>query len=295
MTSNSRYIRARVVDFSGPEFAGEIAGPKGNGKDKKIRVKLRRARALKRRISNLSDKHPIGWKVQLRTAKNRLATVMSSLRALGWKSSKPRRARKPGEDDMDAVLDDIPEAEPGETEEADEELDVLPDGPEAETEGENWLDAYVGVEPRLVVAPQVRQRGKPLLPVGKLLKDAAQKAATLARGGWRPFDHLGASARIQTRSGQSAMITTVNPGLFIVQIVSDEAAHKLAGDNVGILPLLLYPLVKNQIQKLVAPKHPGAQGHPGQPGQATPAPVAQPAAQPAPVIDAAGCDCKDRR
>ncbi len=288
MTSNSRYIRARVVDFSGPEFAGEIAGPKGGG-DKKLRFKLRRARALKRRIANLSDKHPIGWKLQLRTAKKRLRIVMADLRALGWKPKKASRARKPGEDDMDAALDDIPEAEPGETEETDAELEALPDEPDDRTEGEqNWLDAHVGVEPRLIVAPQVKQRGKPLLPVGKVFKDAAAKAAQLVRGGWRPFDHLGASARIQTRSGQSAMITTVNPGLFIVQIVSDEAAHKIAGDNIGILPLLLYPMVKNQIQKLVAPKQPPAPVQPGQPAAAAP---------PAPASDTSGvgCDCKDKR
>ena len=48
MTASSRFIRARVVDFSGPDFAGEVAGPKPklSAKQRKIRAKLRRARAL---------------------------------------------------------------------------------------------------------------------------------------------------------------------------------------------------------------------------------------------------------
>ena len=52
--TNSRFIRARIVDFSGPDFAGEVAGPKKlSAKDRQIRRKLRRARALKRRIAHL--------------------------------------------------------------------------------------------------------------------------------------------------------------------------------------------------------------------------------------------------
>ncbi len=272
-----------------PEEDADIAGP--NATDRKIRFKLRRARALKRRVGNLTDKHPLGWKVALRKTKIRLRNVMSDLRALGWTPKKPTRPRKPGEDPEDAVLDDIPDAEPGETEEPDAELDVPEPAEVPETEGdENWLDAYVGVEPRLIVAPQVKPRGAALAPVGKFIQSAAQRvkqgAADLV--GWRRFDHLGASARIQTRTGQSAMITTVNPGLFIVQIVSDEAAHKIAGDNVGILPLLLYPMVKKQIQKLVGPKPaPGAV-----PPAAVPAP---PVDQPTPDTSGVGCDCKPRR
>ena len=309
----NRFIPAVLVNFGGdrdPQVAGRggrrphrrrreerpeedanIAGP--NAGERKIRFKLRRARALKRRIGNLTDKHPLGWKVALRKTKTRLRNVMSELRALGWTPMKPTRPRKPGEDPEDAVLDDIPEAEPGETEEPDANLDVPEPAEVPETEGDdNWLDAYVGVEPRLVVAPQVRPRGGALAPVGKFIKSAAQNAARSAANlvGWRPFDHLGTSARIQTRTGQSAMITTVNPGLFIVQIVSDEAAHKIAGDNVGILPLLLYPMVKKQIQKLVGPK-------PAAPGAVPPAPgpVAPPVDQPAPDTSGVGCDCKPRR
>jgi hypothetical protein len=77
------------------------------------------------------------------------------------------------------------------------------------------------------------------------------------------------------------MVATVSPGLFIVQVVSAAAARKIAGDNVGLLPLLLYPLVKNQVQKMLAPK-PTAQ----------PAPAAAPA-QPAPApVASAGCDAR---
>jgi hypothetical protein len=63
MTASSRFIRARVVDFSGPDFAGEVAGPKPklSAKQRKIRAKLRRARALKRRIAHLGIRHPLGW------------------------------------------------------------------------------------------------------------------------------------------------------------------------------------------------------------------------------------------
>jgi hypothetical protein len=78
------------------------------------------------------------------------------------------------------------------------------------------------------------------------------------------------------------MVATVSPGLFIVQLVSDDAAKKIAGDNVGVLPLLLYPLVKNQVQKALAPK--------------PAAPAAQPAAAPAQPAAAGdlGCDCQKR-
>ena len=96
MTANSRFIRARIVDFSGPNFAGEVAGPrKLSAKDKQIRRKLRRARALKRRIGNLRNRRPLGWKAAARKAKTNLGLVMSDLRALGWKPVKPSRPRKP--------------------------------------------------------------------------------------------------------------------------------------------------------------------------------------------------------
>ena len=269
MTPSSRFIRARVVDFSGPDFAGEIAGPKkGNAKDRKIRAKLRRARALKRRITKLSDKQPLGWKPALRVAKRRLAVVMVDLRSLGWKPKKPSRARKPGEDDMDAALDDIPEAEPGETEEPDECIEDAPEPAEDETEG-NWLDGYVGAEPRK-----------------RPLRDLMQRAERFVAAKWAQAIPLGSRGQIQTRPGHRAMVATVAPGLFIVQLVSDEAARKIAGDNVGILPLLLYPLVKNQVQKALAPKPAAA------PMQPTPGPVP---AQPAPTaLATTGCDCRPR-
>ena len=271
MTPSSRFIRARVVDFSGPDFAGEVAGPKVSRKDRKIKAKLRRARALKRRITKLSDKHPLGWKAALRVAKRRLAIVMVDLRALGWKPKKPSRPRKPGEDETDAALDDIPEAEPGDTEESDEGIEDAPEPAEDETEG-NWLDGYVGAEPAKKKRP---------------LKDLWEKAEKFVAAKWSKPVPLGSGAQIMTRPGQRAMVATVQPGLFIVQLVSDDAARKIAGDNVGILPLLLYPLVKTQIQKALAPK-PAAQ--PPAPPAAAPIP-AQPA--PAPVASA-GCDCQPR-
>lgn len=273
------------------EEEADVAGP--SSAERKIRLKLRHARAVKRRIGNLNEKHPLGWKVLLRKARSHLRRVIADLKALGWTPAKPTRPRKPGEDPEDAVLDEIPAAEPRETEEPDGEFDVPEPAEIPETEGdENWLDAYVGVEPRLVVAPQVKAKGAALAPVGKFIQSAAQRVKQGATNlvGWRRFDHLGINARIQTRTGQSAMITTVNPGLFIVQIVSDEAARKIAGDNIGVLPLLLYPMVKNQIQKLVAPKHAPAAA-PGAPA----APVAPPADVPAPEASGLGCDCRPRR
>ncbi|MFN7132361.1 MAG: hypothetical protein ACK4N5_09765 [Myxococcales bacterium] len=264
MTS-SRFIRARVV---GPiEFAGEnrgvtVSGPKRklSKKERQIRQKLRRARALKRRIAHLRIRKPLGWKGAVKRAKTNLRIAMSDLRALGWKPKKPRRALKPGEDEMDAALEDIPEAEPGETEESDEDIEELPESPEAETEG-NWLDGHVGAEPKK-------------RPVADLFKKAGQ----LLQAKWSKPVPLGDGGQIQTKPGQRAMIMAVSPGLFVVQLVSDAAAQKLAGDNVGVLPLVLYPLVKSKIlQRLVQPPAPAAQ------------PAAAPAAQPAPV----GCD--DRR
>ncbi len=269
----SRFVPATLVDFSGERLGRvDVAGPKRKltAKDRQIRRKLRRARALKKRIAHLRIRKPLGWKGAVRNAKTNLRVVMSDLKMLGWKPKKPSRPRKPGEDEMDAALDDIPEAEPGEQEEPEEDLEALPESPEAETEG-NWLDGYVGVEPK----PSARKRPK---------VNFLDAAAKLVRGVWRPFDHLGENARIQTRTGQSAMITTVKPGLFIVQIVSDAAGKKIAGDNVGILPLLLFPLVKNTVQKALAPKPaPAAQ------------PAAAPAAQPAPAPAAAGIGCEPCR
>ncbi len=269
MSRSSRFIPARVVGAA--EFAGEInavAGPKTlSGKDRKIRRKLRAARRLKKKIARLQTKHPLGWKAALSTAKRNLRIVMGDLKDLGWKPKKPSRAPKPGEDDMDAALDDIPEAEPGESDD-DPDLDQPDDGeppdPDA-TEG-NWLDSYLGAEP-------------PKRP----LRDLWDKAEHLVARRWSKPVALGDGGQIQTRPGQRAMVATVQPGLFIVQLVSDQAAQRLAGDNVGILPLLLYPLVKNEIQKILAPKpaaHPAA------------APVAPLPPQPAP--GAVGCDCDPR-
>ncbi len=269
MTPNSRFIRARIVDFSGPNFAGEVAGPKKlSAKDRQIRRKLRRARALKRRIAHLTIERPLLWKGAVKKAKVNLRVVMSDLRALGWKPKKPSRPRKPGEDETDAALDDIPEAEPGETEESDEGVEdaAEPADDEAATEG-NWLDGYVGAEPA---------KKRPL-------RDLMQRAERFVAARWSKPVPLGTGAQIQTRPGQRAMVATVQPGLFIVQLVSDSAAKKIAGDNVGILPLLLYPLVKNQIQKALAPK------------PTAPAQPVQPAYPPAPVVaPTAGCDCTPR-
>jgi hypothetical protein len=258
MTRSSRYIHARVVDFSGPEFAGEVAGPrKVSAKDRQIRRKLRGARALKRRVAHLRIRKPLGWKVAEKKAKINLRVVMFDLKALGWRPKRPSRARRPGEDEMDAALEDIPEAEPGELEEPDEGVEELPEASEDATEG-NWLDAYVGAE-----------------PAKRPLRELMRRAERFVAARWLKPVPLGSAAQIQTKPGQRAMVATVSPGLYIVQIVSDDAARKIAGDNVGILPLLLYPLVKNQVQKALAPR---------------PAPAAQPAPA-APV----GCDdCRPR-
>ncbi len=271
----SRFFPATLVDFSGERLGDvDVAGPRRRltPKERQIRVKLRRARALKKHIAHLRIRKPLGWKGAVRQEKTNLRVVMSDLKQLGWKPKKPRRPLRPGEDEMDAAIDDIPEAEPGEKDNGDDELEELPESPEGDIEG-NWLDGYVGVEPK----------PKPAKPRKPGLLDAAAK---LFRGKWRPFDHLGENARIQTRTGQSAMITTVKPGLFIVQIVSDEAGKKIAGDNVGILPLLLFPIVKDAIQKQLAPK-------PAK--HAAPAPPA-PAPTPAPAAAGVGCDgCREGR
>ncbi len=269
----SRFVPAAIVDFSGERLGRvDVAGPKRKltPKQREIRRKLRKARVLKKRIAHLTIRKPLGWKGAVRQAKVNLRVVMSDLKMLGWKPKKPRRPLKPGEDEMDAALEDIPEPEPGESDD-DPELDS-PEEPEPEAMEGNWLDGYVGVEPKAKKRPKVN------------FLDAAAK---LVRGAWRPFDHLGENARIQTRTGQSAMITTVKPGLFIVQIVSDAAGKKIAGDNVGILPLLLFPLVKNTVQKALAPK-------PAPAAQPAPAPAAQPA--PAPAAAGIGCEpCRERR
>ena len=269
--SNSRFIRAHVVgpvEFAGESRSATVAGPKRklSAKDRQIRRKLRRARALKKKIAHLRIRKPLGWKGAVRQAKTNLRVVMSDLKMLGWKPKKPRRPLKPGEDEMDAALDEIPEREADEPE--DEELDELPESPEAEPIEGNWLDGYVGVEPA----------AKPKKPKRNFLEEAGKLFAAK----WGPHKPLGDAARIQAKAGQNAMVATVSPGLFIVQIVSDTAAKRIAGDNIGILPLLLYPLVKDKIQKALAPK---------------PAPVAHPA--PAPAAPAAptpvaagylGCD-----
>lgn len=272
MSASSRYIRARVV---GPvEFAGDadaiVSGPrkKLTRKQKTIRRLLRKARALKKRIAHLKIRQPLGWKGAVRQAKTNLRVVMSDLKMAGWKPKKPSRALKPGEDEMDAALEDIPEPEPGESDD-DPELDA-PDEPEDAAEG-NWLDGHVGAEP-----PK------------KPKKNLWQEAGKLFAAKWGAPVPLGDGARIQTRPGQRAMVATVSPGLYIVQVVSDAAARKVAGDNVGILPLVLYPLVKSKVLQKLAPR-PAAPA--AQPSPAAPAP----AAQPAPAAAGVGCDgCRDR-
>lgn len=281
MSASPRFIRARVVGAI--EFAGEardatVAGPKRklSARDRQIRRKLRKARALKKRIAHLRIRKPLGWKGAVRQAKTNLRVVMSDLKMLGWKPKKPRRPLKPGEDEMDAAIDDIPEAEP-EEKEGDEDLDELPESPEAEPIEGNWLDGYVGVEPA----------AKPKKPKKKFFEEAGKLFAPK----WSKPIPLGDGGQIQTRPGQRAMVATVSPGLFIVQLVSDDAAKRIAGDNVGILPLLLYPLVKDKIQKAMAPK-------PAPAAHTAPAPAAAPAAQPAPASAArgdVGCDCTPKR
>jgi hypothetical protein len=278
--SNSRFIRARVVgavEFAGESAHASVAGPrrKNTPKQRQIRAKLRRARFLKKRIAHLRIRKPLGWKGAVRQAKTNLRVVMSDLKMLGWKPKKPRRALRPGEDEMDAALDEIPEREADEPE--DEEVDELPESPEAEPfEGEaNWLDGYVGVEPA----------AKPKKPKKKFFEEAGKLFAPK----WSKPVPLGSGGQIQTRPGQRAMVATVSPGLFIVQLVSDDAAKRIAGDNVGVLPLLLYPLVKDKIQNAMAPKPaPSAQPAPASP------PAAQPAAAPAARGDV-GCDCTPKR
>ena len=257
MTDTSRYIRARVVDFSGPAFAGEVAGPKPklSAKQRKIRAKLRRARALKRRIASLRAQRPLLWKAAVKKATVSLRLVLVDLRALGWKPKAPTRARKPGEDELDATLDDIPEAEPGETEEPDEGIEDASEPADDDASEGNWLDSYLGAEPA---------KKQPL-------RALMQRAERFVTARWCKPVPLGSAAQIQTKPGQRAMVATVSPGLYIVQIVSDDAARKIAGDNVGVLPLLLYPLVKNQVQKALAPK-------PAAPATQPPAAPAQPAA-----------------
>ena len=276
MTS-SRFIRARVVDHV--EFAGDtaVAGPrkKLTRKQKTIRRLLRKARALKKRIAHLQIRQPLGWKGAVKQAKTNLRVVMSDLKMAGWKPKKPSRARKPGEDDMDAALDDIPEPEPGERDD-DPELDEpdAPDAPEDGAEGDNWLDRHVGADP-----PVAAKKPK---------KNLWEEAGKLFRPGWSAPVPLGDGARIQTKPGQRAMVATVQPGLFIVQLVSDAAAKRVAGDNVGILPLLLYPRVKDQVRKALGPKPAPAQ-------PAAPAPAAAPATPaPAPAAAGVGCDCPKR-
>lgn len=278
---SARFIPARVV---GPvEFAGDadavVSGPRKplSPRKRQIRAKLRKAFRLKRRINHVRIRKPLGWKGALVGLKKELRVVMVDLRQLGWKPKKPRRAARPGEDEMDAALDELPEKEPGEND--GEDLEELPEAPEDISEGDigNWLDGYIGVERAPAAAPSKKPK-----------KNLWEEAGKLFRPGWSTPVPLGEGARIQTKSGQRAMVATVSPGLFIVQIVSDAAAKKIAGDNVGILPLVLFPLVKKQVQQALAPKAaPGAQ----------PAPAAAPApapAQPAPAVSGVGCDCQKR-
>jgi hypothetical protein len=270
--SQSRFIRARVV--SSVEFAGEsagtaLAGPKRKltPKQRQIRAKLRRARAIKKRIAHLRIRQPLGWKGAVRQAKTNLRVVMSDLKMLGWKPKKPRRPLKPGEDEMDAALDEIPEREADEPE--DDEFDDFPESRELDPVEGNWLDGYVGVD----------RPAKPKKPRRNFLEEAGKLFAAK----WGPHKPLGDAARIQAKAGQSAMVATVSPGLFIVQIVTDKAAKRIAGDNVGILPLLLYPLVKEKVQKALAPK-------PAPPAQPTPA-----APAPGTPVAAGQLGCDDRR
>ena len=85
MIRPSRYIRARVVDFAKIDFAGDdfagddLAGPKRKltPKQRQIRMKLRKAFRLKKRISHLKIRQPAGWMGAVRNLKKELRVVMS--------------------------------------------------------------------------------------------------------------------------------------------------------------------------------------------------------------------------
>lgn len=248
MTASPRYLRARVVDFAG-ELDGDTlaadpdirAARQKARRDRKIIGKLKRAKALRRRIRRIRLRRPRNAERRLTMLNAKLRIVMDELRALGWKPRRPARARPPGAkvDPTDELLDALPDDTPEDLAEPELPLDDEGSDELPETEGEgNWLDEHVGVG--AIAKPR------------EWFKRA--KAALTPKRAWNKPVPLGDAARIETRGGQRAMVATVAPGLYIVQLVSDDAAKKVAGDNVGVLPLLLYPMVKRKVQDALAPK-----------------------------------------
>ena len=269
MNASPRYLRARVVDFAG-EFDGDTlaADPDIRAarvkarRDRKVIGKLKRAKALRRRIRRIRLRRPRNAERRLTMLNAKLRIVMDELRALGWKPRRPARARPPGAkvDPTDELLDALPDDTPEDLAEPELPLDDEGSDELPETEGEgNWLDEHVGA------VPKPREWFK------------RAKAALTPKRAWNKPVPLGDAARIETRGGQRAMVATVAPGLYIVQLVSDDAAKKVAGDNVGVLPLLLYPLVKRKVQDALAPK-PGTTAN-ATPGVTTATPNVTPATQ----------------
>jgi hypothetical protein len=246
MNTSPRYLRARVVDFAGESDGGSlVAGrrmPSVRGRgDRKIAARLKRAKALRRRIRRLQGRGSRGAERRVTVLTAKLRVLMNELRALGWTPRRGIRTRLPGAkvDPTDDLLESLPDDTPEDLAEPEPPIDDEGGDEMPETEGEgNWLDQHVGVG---------------AIPKPREWLTRAKRALTPKRA-WNTAVPLGDVARIETRSGQRAMVATVAPGLYIVQVVSDDAARKVAGDNIGVLPLLLYPLVKQKVQQALAPK-----------------------------------------
>lgn len=246
MNPSPRYLRARVVDFAGEHDAHtpvarrphRVAHVSGRG-DREIVARLKRAKALRRRIRRLQARGSRGAERRVAVLSAKLRVLMNELRALGWRPERAAPARGARVNPTDELLDALPEDTPEDLAEPEGPLDDEGADALSETEGEgNWLDQHVGVG---------------AIPKPPEWFTRARSALTPKRAWTKPVP-LGDAARIETRAGQRAMVATVAPGLYIVQVVSDDAAKKVAGDNVGVLPLLLYPLVKQKVQQALAPK-----------------------------------------
>jgi hypothetical protein len=231
----------------------------------KIRVRLQAIRRLKMRLKVVRERKRHGWQTRAGTIQGKIRQLRAELRQLGWHPRpRPGQPAEPGavgipspggsppavelpDGGGTAATDDIPE-EGGNA--------ATEDGGDT-AEGGNWLFG----DDRL---PAVLRR-----PI-----DAVRN--TIARGTWSQPIPLGTDGRVQTRPGTHALVLPVKPGLFVVQMVPGDTARQLAGDNVGMLPLLLLPGIASKVKQVFATVPPPQPGQPGAPGYALQRPPATP-------------------
>ncbi len=91
----------------------------------------------------------------------------------------------------------------------------------------------------------------------------------LVHKGPHTVTRLGPNMQIQVRAGFRAAVMEVKPGLYVVAEVPTNAVRQDFGEEVGILPLLLAPMIVKAVKKGMERKRAGEDGDPAAPKMLT--------------------------